>query len=247
MSTLAKDNNFCFPIPDILATEKLELVPFAVETSPVIPSRYIPPYATDLIQGLDESSWIHVPVGPYSSPDEFVEKFWNERIRPNHGSYLFVALNKPSTTNSGEVIKPTVAGMAGYVNTDTENLCTEMYIFVLPQFRHTHVASHTVGLLLRYALNLPNEGGLGLRRVGWSANVTNMASIRLAMKMGMKVEGVQNWTAVLPMNKMEAGNGRALRKGDPRAEFPGRDSTLLAICWDDWDKEGKKNVENILT
>ncbi|KAJ3898638.1 hypothetical protein F5879DRAFT_812268 [Lentinula edodes] len=127
---LAKDNNFCFPKPDILATEKLELVPFAVETS-------LPPYATDLIQDLDESSWIHVPVGPYSSPDGFVEKFWNECIRPNHSSYLFVALNKPSTTNSGEVIKPTVAGMAGYVNTDTKNLCTEMYIFVLPQFRHT--------------------------------------------------------------------------------------------------------------
>ncbi|KAH7879361.1 uncharacterized protein C8R40DRAFT_1158730 [Lentinula edodes] len=211
---LAKDNNFCFPIPDILATEKLELVPFAVETFPVIPSRYIPPYATDLIQGLDESSWIHIPVGPYSSPDGFVEKFWNECIRPNHGSYLFVALNKPSTTNSGEVIKPTVAGMADYMNTDTKNLCTEI---------------------------------LGLRRVGWSVNVTNTASIRLAMKMGMKVEGVQNWTAVLPMNKMEAGDGRALQKGDPQAEFPGRDNTLLAICWDDWDKEGKKNVENILT
>ncbi|KAJ4469850.1 acyl-CoA N-acyltransferase [Lentinula lateritia] len=237
MSTLAKDNNFCFPIPNILETEKLELVPF------------VPSYATDLIQGLDESSWIHVPVGPYSSPDEFVEKFWNERIRPNDGSYLFVALNKStlSATDSGEVIKPTVAGMAGYVNTETENLCTEIFIFVLPQFRHTHVASHAVGLLLRYALNLPNEGGLGLRRVEWSANVTNPASIRLAIKMGMKVEGVRVWTAVLPMNKTEAGNGRALRKGDPRAEFPGRDSTLLALCWDDWDKEGKEKVEKILT
>ncbi|KAJ3787469.1 acyl-CoA N-acyltransferase [Lentinula aff. detonsa] len=239
VSTVAKDDNFCFPIPDILETGKLELVPFE-------PSLH----AADLIQGLDESSWLHVPVGPYSSADEFVERFWNERIRPNAGSYLFVALDKSSCPNPSNIhidlADRPVAGMAGYVNTDAENLCTEIFVFVLPRFRHTHVASHTVGLLLRYALNLPNEGGLCLRRVQWSADVNNTASVRLAIKMGMKMEGVRRWTAIVPMHKAGASNARIARKGDPRRECPGRDSVSLAICWDDWEEEGKELVEKIV-
>ncbi|KAJ3725364.1 hypothetical protein C8R42DRAFT_575889, partial [Lentinula raphanica] len=117
----------------------------------------------------------------------------------------------------------------------------------VPRFLRTHVRLHMVGLLMRYALDVPDEGGLGLRRVQWSANVKNGGSVGLARKMGMREEGVRRWARVLVVEKGEGGNGVQRRRGNPREECPGRDTLGLAICWDEWEDGGKEWVEKILT
>ncbi|KAE9385904.1 hypothetical protein BT96DRAFT_1088295 [Gymnopus androsaceus JB14] len=105
-----------------------------------------------------------------------------------------------------------------------------------------------IGLLLRYALNLPtdSEKGLGLRRVQWEAYVNNKSSIGLAMKMGMRMEGLKRWAGVLQPGKEDGSNGHSTRQGDPRGGQCGGDTAWLAICWDEWEEGGKKKLEEIL-
>ncbi|KAG9093971.1 hypothetical protein FRC06_011292 [Ceratobasidium sp. 370] len=69
--------------------------------------------------------------------------------------------------------------------------CVEIgYAIVLPAYQRSFVSTHAIGLLLRYALDLPADGGLGLRRVQWQTHADNAPSIRAARRMGMKLEGI---------------------------------------------------------
>jgi len=234
MFSSVQDDNFCFPIPNGLETEKLKLVPF-------IPSLH----AEAIIDATDNDTWHYLPFGPYASAQDFIDRHYEALIRPDSANTYFVSLDKTKLNSNGE---PTPAGLAGYLYTNPDDLWTELFVLVLPQFQRTHVASHMIGLLLQYALNLSTHTtkGLGLRRVQWHANVENKGSIGLAMKMGFKMEGVQRWARVLQPGKEDGSNGRSTRKGDPREECKGRDSASLAICWDDWEEEGKQRVEEIL-
>jgi RimJ/RimL family protein N-acetyltransferase len=117
---------------------------------------------------------------------------------------------------------------------------------ILPSFQRTHVTSNAVGLLLHYALDLPVDGGLGLRRAVWQANVFNEASVRSAERMGFKLEAVLRWDRVLPIDKDDARNKKGERNGDPRAGCVGRDTAMLSICWDDWESGGKEHVDSIM-
>ncbi|KAJ3925484.1 MAG: acyl-CoA N-acyltransferase [Lentinula lateritia] len=233
---MLKDDNFCFPIPEGLETEKLGLVPF-------VPSLH----ASIIAQCTDTATWHYLPFGPFPTAQALVEGFYEKRIHPNSGDTLFVGYDKTQTQNQNQgKAEGTPAGICGYVYTSPSDLYTELFVLVFPGYRGTHVASHMVGLLMRYALDLPSLGGLGLRRVQWSANVHNHGSIGLARKMGFRVEGVRRWARVLEVDKGEGGNGVERRKGDPRGECPGRDTVGLAICWDEWEEGGRERVEGIL-
>lgn len=93
---------------------------------------------------------------------------------------------------------------------------------------------------MRYSLNLPKDGGMGFRRLQWTANPLNTGSVRAAERMGLKVEGTLRWTWVLPEGKegKEAGEGRG--------EGVGRDTVVLATYWDHWENGGREHVHNIL-
>lgn len=77
-----------------------------------------------------------------------------------------------------------------------------------------------------------------MRRVQWVGNPENIATIKVAKKMGLRDEGTMRWTFVLP-----PGRPGKSRDGDIR---PGRDSTMLSICWDDWEATGREHVVNIM-
>ncbi|KAF5392311.1 hypothetical protein D9757_001610 [Collybiopsis confluens] len=231
MMRAVKDDNFHYPIPDVLETPKLKLVPFI----PLL-------HAESVIAAVDSETWHYLPFGPYTSAQEFNDK-WYEELVQSRATAIFIGLDKTKVDANGD---PTPAGLVGYFYTNPNDLWTEIFIMVLPQFRRTHVASHMAGLLLRHALNLPSEGGLGLRRVQWSANVKNTGSVGLAKKIGMRLEGVKRWARVLEPGKEDGGNGISARKGDPREKCPSRDTACLGICWDEWEDEGKEKVEKIL-
>jgi len=93
---------------------------------------------------------------------------------------------------------------------------------------------------MRYCLDLPKDGGLGFRRVQWTASPANVTSIRAAERMGMKVEGTLRWMWVLPEGK------EGKKAGEGRGAGAGRDSVLLASYWDDWENGGREDVEKIM-
>ncbi|KAJ3879722.1 acyl-CoA N-acyltransferase, partial [Lentinula edodes] len=257
MLSTHKDDNFCYPIPDVLETTKLRLVPF-------VPSLH----ASIIAQSTDKATWHYLPFGPFPTAEALVEDFYEARIHRNRGDTLFVGYDKTQTqtqtrTRTQEEAEGqggqegdnnnegTPAGICGYVYTNPSDLYTELFVLAFPRYHHTHVASHMIGLLMQYALNLPGAspsgaGGLGLRRVQWSANVKNQGSVGLAKKMGFRVEGIRRWARVLEVDKGEGGNGVERREGDPRGECPGRDTLGLAICWDEWEEGGRERVEGIL-
>lgn len=186
----------------------------------------------------------HLPFGPFESVGQFVDTFVEGRVRSNPALILFAVYDKTKATPSN--VDGELAGAIGLLNTSTANLSTEIgFVLMLPAFRRTHVTSNAIGLLLRYTLNLPAAGGLGLRRVVWMASQVNEPSIRAAERMGFKREAVLRWALVLPEGK-EQGNGRERRKGDPKENQVGRDTVVLGICWDDWEKGGREQVDAIM-
>ena len=139
--------------------------------------------------------------------------------------------------------------MIGYLNSEPENLSTEIgFIFILPPFQKAKVASAAVGLMLQYALEPLEKGGLGLRRVQWQTNSKNTVSRRLAERMGFKFEGILRWQRIFHQGKTKGkcGNGNDLPRNNNNGEDLGRDTVMLAICWDDWQQGSRDNVITFL-
>ena len=140
-----------------------------------------------------------------------------------------------------------MAGLFGYLNTSENDMATKIGpAIVFKKFHRTHVASNAAGLLLHYALDLPKDGGLGFRRVAWAANEHNEASLRFAQKMGFQKEGLLRWTRTVPPEKMIGGNGKKGRDGAPRADFGGRNTVILSICWDDWENGARNAIKKLM-
>lgn len=177
--------------------------------------------------------------GPFETVEQFLDVFVEGRIHPNPACVLFAIYDKTRPLVDEEAL----AGIIGLLDTSTTNLSTEIgFIFILPSFQRTHVASNAIGLLLHYTLDVPSEGGLGLRRVVWKANSSNLPSIRAAERLGFKQEGVSRWAVVLPEWKRK-GNGLERREEDSRKSCLGRDTVILSICWDEWE-DGRRTRAN---
>jgi RimJ/RimL family protein N-acetyltransferase len=101
--------------------------------------------------------------------------------------------------------------------------------------------------MMHYLLDIPERGGLGLRRVSWQANELNKPSLRLAERMGFRFEGILRWDKILPPNKKDWGNGIEIREEDPRGkDCVGRNSAMFGHCWDDWENGGREEVDQIM-
>ncbi|KAJ7170683.1 acyl-CoA N-acyltransferase [Mycena crocata] len=211
------DVNFSQPIPASgLETSRVKLTPF-------LPHVHGPEFHAQIAANPIIEKFLPISLAPASLDTLF-------RVDPD--SVLFAVIDKP---------KNALAGVIALVHTSAQNLSTEIAcVICFPAFQRTYVNSNAVGILLRYCLDLPENGGLGFRRVQWTANPANTASIKAAERMGMKMEGTLRWTWVLPAGKegQEAGKGRG--------DGVGRDSVLLATCWDDWENGGREHVAKIL-
>ena len=141
-----------------------------------------------------------------------------------------------------------VAGIMGYLNSEPVNLSTEIgFMFTLPGFQRKRIASTGVGLLLQYALESVEKGGLGLRRVQWQTSAENLASRYLAEGMGFRFEGILRWQRIFSGGKKKGkvGNGGGYPPGG-KAEDLGRHTTMLGIGWDDWENGERERVCGLL-
>lgn len=236
----AYDQNFCFPVPEALESDRVKLVPF-------VPSVHSKAYA-DLSSTYREV-YRYIPLGAFwdqAALDTYIEQSF--RVEPGWILFAIFDKTKPSETFGAD---GSLAGIIGYINTDPKHLSTEIGAVILfPPFQRTHVASNATGLLLQYALNRPSEGGLGLRRVAWRANALNKGSINLAQRLKFQVEGVLRWNRALPAHlandQDRMANRESLREEDPKPDCVGRDTALLGLCWDDWESGAKENVATVM-
>jgi len=75
------------------------------------------------------------------------------------------------------------------------------------------VLTHAAGLTIKYLLDAPEDGGLGLRRCQWKANALNAKSAAAAKRLGFTFEGVLRSVVVLP-----PGNPGSHGEGSPRCD-----------------------------
>ncbi|KAG6815910.1 hypothetical protein H0H93_008849 [Arthromyces matolae] len=254
MDTDTYDANFCFPLRD-LQNQRVKLTPFIVSKYSFAPksdidkhcqpSKHLLPFFT-----IPSPSYEYFPWGPFNTPEEFNATLIRGRIQPSQACVLFAIYDKTKAESPGNEtgtssdVDEQIAGCIGLIDASAAHLRAEVaFVMVSPKFQRTHVASNAIGLLLHYTLDLPSEGGLGLRRMVWNANPLNTASVRIAERMGFTKEGVFRWHWVLPEGKEKGGNGTALRPEDPRPDGMGRDTVTLSLCWDDWENFARDKVD----
>ncbi|KAL8712990.1 MAG: hypothetical protein Q9220_002850 [cf. Caloplaca sp. 1 TL-2023] len=190
-----------------------------------------------------------MPPGPFETLNDFITNRLVAVIESSPAWMLYAVVDKTQPTSS-----PTndpdgaLAGIMGYLDSSAQNLSTEIgFVVTLPPFQRTHVTSNAVGLLLQYALDSPEDGGLGLRRVQWQAHDANEASKKTAEGMGFKFEGVHRWQRVFRdgVRRGKVGNGRGTPKGAKEGDI-GRDTVTHAMCWDDWEDYGREQVRKVM-
>ena len=184
----------------------------------------------------------YLSCGPFVDETDFEQGFWNSVVVANKGALTPFAIF--DRTRSEEEDASSFAGMASYMNASAVNLCVEIgYIVILPEFQRTHVTTNMVGLLAQYALDTPEKGGLGIRRLVWQCSAANGPSQTTAKRMGFQYEGTLRWHWKWPAHKVIGSNGKSLRKGDPLPESLGRDTVILSITFEEWESGTKEMVE----
>ncbi|KAG2749824.1 GNAT family acetyltransferase [Suillus brevipes Sb2] len=236
--TVSKDLNFCFPVRE-LSNERVKMTPFkaSIHSSPFI----------SIVSARPEL-WAHMPTGPFQTVQDFDTNFLEAVVHRDPGMVLFAIIDKTKPP-SGADGEGELAGMMSYTGSSSVNLCTEIgFIIILPQYQRTHVNSNAVGLLLQYALEVPSQGGLGLRRVQWQCSSVNAPSIRAAERLGFTKEGILKWHRVFQGGKdrSKVHSGREFPRGSLGEQDYGRDTVVLSHCWDDWEQGGREKIQAIM-
>ncbi|KAJ8462930.1 hypothetical protein ONZ45_g17760 [Pleurotus djamor] len=230
------DINFAFPLPvDALQTSKLKLVPF-------IPWIHAEPFYNAAKKSPDTYRWL-----PFTFPtiEDFLDHSEHFRSQPG---YLILAMIDKAKLLSGAEEADCVAGMIGFIGMSTAMRTAELGpVIVLPEYQRTYVSTHAIGIALRYILDVPatlenpDSYGLGFRRVQWTANPANIGSVRCAERMGLKMEApLIRWTWCLGEEK----EGTAAP--EERGGGKGRNSSLLAVTWEDWENGVRDHVTKLM-
>ncbi|KZV80216.1 acyl-CoA N-acyltransferase [Exidia glandulosa HHB12029] len=158
----------------------------------------------------------YMPSTPWTSRAHFYSWYSEAQIDSTPSTTVFAIFDRVTS-------EP--AGFIALLNTSSEHETAEIgFLLILPRWQRTHVTTNAAGLLVEYCMR-----DLKLRRLWWQANAVNVGSLRVAERLGMKLEGIQRWQQVLPEGK------EGPRRGEE--EKIGRHTAILAICWDDWEKE----------
>ncbi|CAI7656826.1 unnamed protein product [Penicillium viridicatum] len=206
---MASFSVFPFHIGDA-SNERVKLIPFN-------PEKHCETFFH--ISSAHPEIYTHFPILPPASATELKSRFHSNSTThilsfANPESFAFAIIDKTQPP-SPEDPDGELAGTVSFIRTSPTNLCTEIgFIVILPPYQRTHVATHAVGLALQLAFKSTEKGGLGLRRVHWSASTMNLASSRLAQRMGFEKVGVIPWHMRFVKGKIhgKVGNGREVGK-----------------------------------
>ncbi|KAG1739866.1 acyl-CoA N-acyltransferase [Suillus paluster] len=228
------DINVAFPLDFTqLETPRLKLTPF-------IPSIHAVKYHAAISD--PAHFYRYYPFPDMEEPESYL-RFVDAFVRQNPYSILFAIIDRTTPDQEYPEWGGKLAGTIALFGYSPRNLSMELgMLCILPASQRTHVATHAVGILLKYCFTMPcafqSETGLGLRRVYWYAHSDNEPSLRLAARMGLRREGTLRWALVLPVGKAL---GKTPRKND-LLEGPGRDTAIMAISWEDWEGGAREIV-----
>ncbi|PSR83197.1 acetyltransferase [Coniella lustricola] len=230
---------FCLPLKTPIFNERVKLIPFDVDLHS----------AAFVSQTKDRPDlFAHLPKGPWASLAEW-KAMWAEpdfTFSPSNPSSFLFAIIDTTRPPSAEDDEGEFAGVVAYMNTSQLSRSTEIgFIVVLPAYQRTHVALNTTGLLLQYAFD--DDTGLALARVGWWTSSKNVASARLAEKIGFSKVGEIPYHMAFPLGRMngKVGNGKPLPpRSDPDDVW--RDSLLFSVSWDQWKAGSRKMMEVLM-
>ncbi|KAJ5990991.1 hypothetical protein N7499_011535 [Penicillium canescens] len=196
--------------------------------------------------------YAHMPMLAPSSAAELKARFYDKSPGnilsfSNPESFAFAIIDKTRPA-SAEDPEGELAGTVSLIRTSPTDLCAEIgFIVILPPYQRTHVATNAVGLALQLALDSAEQGGLGLCRVHWSANSMNLASVKLAERMGFKLIGMIPWHMRFVKGKVNGkiGNGKGLPPGsDPEDLW--RDTLSFSLGWDMWRDGVREKIEKAM-
>lgn len=242
MNRMANSSVFPFAIPEV-SNERVKLVAFD-------PERHCDTFFR--LSSSHPEIYAHMPMVPPSSANEFKSRFYSDSTShilsfSNPQSFAFAIIDK-TRPPSAEDAEGELAGTVSFIRTSPTDLCTEIgFIVILPPYQRSHIASNTVGLALRTAFKSPAEGGIGLRRVHWLTSTTNLASARLAERMGFEKVGMIPWHMRFVKGKVNGkiGNGKDLPPGsDPEDLW--RDTLSFSLAWDRWENAAREMTEKAM-
>lgn len=134
------------------------------------------------------------------------------------------------------------AGTVAYTGGNKSHASTDVGIILWPAFQRTHVATNAIGLLLLHALDPPSAGGLGLRRVVWTAHSENAASRNTALRLGFEFEGITRWHKIFADREIGSSADALAKRNGTEKEIIGRHTATYSIVWDEWDEKRPKLV-----
>ncbi|KAG0706794.1 acyl-CoA N-acyltransferase [Suillus ampliporus] len=228
------DINVAFPLDFMqLETPRLKLTPF-------IPSIHAATYHAAIAD--PTHFYRYYPFSDIEEPEAYL-RFMDVFVRQNPNCVLFAIIDRTTPDPEHPEWGGKLAGTIALISYSPTNLSVEIgALCMLPAFQRTHVATHAVGILLKYCFTMPcasqSESGLGLRRAYWYTHSDNEPSLRLAARMGLKREGTMRWAWVLPVEKTL---GKTPRKND-LLEGLGRDTAIMAMTWEDWEGGAREIV-----
>ncbi|WWC66433.1 uncharacterized protein I206_100335 [Kwoniella pini CBS 10737] len=227
------DYNFCFEVKE-LQSDRVQLRPF-------VPSLHAQLFIDGLQKcGPDFTAWL---IDWHSLEDVLV---WQETVIRSQPSAMTYAIYTAPPA-SDEIVDPKnyeFAGMISMINSDVANMSSEPgWVCVLEKFQRTHVLTHAAGLIIHRILDMPSEGGLGLRRCQWFTTTLNEKSKAAALRLGFKLDGILRTHRVLAKGKKGVRPGR---KGDYQEDQMTRDSWLASIGWDQWEEGIREHVDKLM-
>ncbi|CAE6507046.1 unnamed protein product [Rhizoctonia solani] len=221
---LPYDVNFCFPIR-------------ALENDTVVITPLIPTvHAKIVFELILEYPCVMRYMSIHSFPSLSAFEAHCESARANPETCLFIIL-KQGTQDK-------ILGIISFCRASPALSTIEIgSVIVFPPYQGTHVSTHAIGLMMQYALDLPSSGGLGVRRLQWQCYTINIASIKVAQRMGFREEAIIRWHRPQAIGKESCAPFRA----DDSLGVPGRHSAYLSVCWDDWEQGVRDRVAALLS
>lgn len=239
---MTKPPTFCLPLQTPISNNRIKLVPWETDLHG----------ATFIAETRNRPEiFSHTLLGPFPTVQSFRTSFeepasplnWLES--PEHFFFAVIDKTKPPSPEDEE---GELAGIVGYIFTSATNLSTEIGpVVILPRAQRSHVTSNAVGLLLLNAFASVEEGGLGLKRVQWICSTSNLASVKVAERMGFEKVGVIPWHMRLVNGKSQGkfGNGKPPPPGSDTDDI-WRDSFQFTLGWDVWEEVAQEKVQKAL-
>ncbi|KAK8865855.1 hypothetical protein IAR55_001003 [Kwoniella newhampshirensis] len=228
------DFNFCFEVKEI-RSDRVELRPF-------VPSLHAQLLA-DGISKCDPGMTKWLPRA-FDGVEDVLQ--WAEvTIRSQPSACAWAIFTSPASSETRVNREDYVlAGMISMINSDVGMMVSELgWILILEPFQRSHVLSHAAGLIIHRILDMPSDGGLGLRRAQWFATSLNEKSKAAALRLGFSLDGILRAHRVLPKGREGVRPGR---KGDYLEDQMTRDSWLASISWDQWEGGVRDHVDKLM-